>query len=101
MAGNEQFGAGYGATDYPDQVAEAARGVAETVTEISTTAGENMKRVMQDATNSFQRTADYFRNNDLQKISGDLRDYARANPAQALVGAAVAGFLLGRMISRR
>jgi ElaB/YqjD/DUF883 family membrane-anchored ribosome-binding protein len=45
-------------------------------------------------------TVNYFRRNSTSDIWGDVQDYAKNNPAQALVAAAVVGFLVARLLRR-
>src|ERR1022692_658625 len=45
-------------------------------------------------------TANYVRGNKLEDMVSDLGKYVKANPAQALIGALVVGFLAGRMLRR-
>lgn len=45
-------------------------------------------------------TADYVRDNTMRDAVMDLKSYVKAHPTQALVGAAVVGFLAGRLMRR-
>jgi ElaB/YqjD/DUF883 family membrane-anchored ribosome-binding protein len=45
-------------------------------------------------------TADYVRDNSMRDAVVDLKDYVKAHPTQALIGAAVVGFLAGRLLQR-
>jgi ElaB/YqjD/DUF883 family membrane-anchored ribosome-binding protein len=45
-------------------------------------------------------TADYVRDNTMRDAVMDLKSYVKAHPTQALVGAAVVGFLAGRLLQR-
>jgi ElaB/YqjD/DUF883 family membrane-anchored ribosome-binding protein len=106
MAGKGQYGsdgttAGQYGRDLMADAAEVKDSVVETVSEVSQNAGENVKRMARNAAEGVQQTTDYFRSNGVQKISEDLLDYAKANPTHAMVGAAVAGFVLGRLVSSR
>jgi len=40
------------------------------------------------------------RNSDLENVKGDVIKTARKYPAQTLIGAVVAGFLVGRIFRR-
>ncbi len=74
--------------------------VVDTVNEISDAATDNARRLARQTVEGVQQGADYLRNHGVQQIADDLRDYAKANPTQALIGAAVVGFCLGRLMSR-
>ncbi len=74
--------------------------VVETVSEMTDTATDNARRLARQTVEGVQRSADYFRNNGVQKIADDVMDYAKANPTQALIGAAFLGFFVGRLMSR-
>jgi ElaB/YqjD/DUF883 family membrane-anchored ribosome-binding protein len=84
----------------PGSVGSVRDRVVDTVTEMSDTASDGAKRLARQTVEGVQRSADYFRNNGVQQIAEDLRDYAKANPTQALIGAAFVGFFIGRLISR-
>jgi ElaB/YqjD/DUF883 family membrane-anchored ribosome-binding protein len=45
-------------------------------------------------------TADYVRDNTMSDVVTDLKSYVKAHPTQALVGAAVVGFMAGRLLQR-
>lgn len=45
-------------------------------------------------------TADYVRDNTMRDVVTDLTSYVKAHPTQALVGAAVVGFMAGRLLQR-
>jgi ElaB/YqjD/DUF883 family membrane-anchored ribosome-binding protein len=45
-------------------------------------------------------TADYVRDNTMRDAVTDLKEYVKAHPTQALVGAAVVGFMAGRLLQR-
>ena len=45
-------------------------------------------------------TADYVRDNTMRDVVTDLTSYVKAHPTQALVGAAVVGFMAGRLMQR-
>jgi ElaB/YqjD/DUF883 family membrane-anchored ribosome-binding protein len=86
--------------EFADEAANVKDRVVDAVTEISDAASDNARRLARQTVEGVQRGADYFRNNGIQQIAEDLRDYAKANPTQALVGAAFVGFCLGRLMSR-
>jgi len=83
-----------------DTVSDVKNRVSDAVSDISQSATDNARRLARQTAASVERSADYFRNNGVQQIAEDLKDYAKANPTQALVGAAVVGFCIGRMMSR-
>jgi ElaB/YqjD/DUF883 family membrane-anchored ribosome-binding protein len=55
-------------------------------------AGTKVADVMED-------TAKYLRTHDTNEIWRDVESYARSHPVQALAGAVVGGFVLGKLIS--
>jgi ElaB/YqjD/DUF883 family membrane-anchored ribosome-binding protein len=55
-------------------------------------AGTKVADVMED-------TAKYLRTHDTNEIWRDVESYARSHPIQALAGAVVGGFVLGKLIS--
>ncbi|MEO8482669.1 MAG: hypothetical protein ABI634_10695 [Acidobacteriota bacterium] len=74
--------------------------IADTVNDISDAAGKQVRKLADDAADGVHRTADYLRGRGVNEIPGQLKDYLKANPSHALIGAAVVGFLLGRLMSR-
>lgn len=58
---------------------------------MAATAGETVASTMEG-------TAAYLREHEVADIWGDMERYAREHPMQAVAGAVVAGFLIGRMI---
>ena len=93
----EQFATG---DQYGTGAANMRDRVVDTVTEISDAATDNARRLARQTAEGVQRGADYFRTHGMQQIADDVREYAKANPTQALVGAALVGFCLGRLMSR-
>ena len=86
--------------DFTRDAETAANSMAESVADFTEEAGQNVKRVARRTVEGVQRSAEYFRNHGAQQIADDLREYAKANPTHAIVGAAVLGFFLGRLVSR-
>ena len=89
-----------GAERVARDAATAGERVIDTVSDMSQTATDSARRLARETVAGVQRGADYFRNNGIQQVADDLRDYAKSNPTQALIGAAVLGFCLGRLMSR-
>ena len=69
---------------------------------------ESMTETMTDTMNDtiarvrhgIEDAVKYVRERDVRRIAEDVKDYARANPVQALIGAAVVGFVAGRILRR-
>jgi ElaB/YqjD/DUF883 family membrane-anchored ribosome-binding protein len=74
--------------------------IVDTVSDITENAGSQVKKLAQDAADGVRRTADYVRDSGVNEIGGQIKAYLKANPSHALIGAAVAGFLLGRLMAR-
>lgn len=81
-----------------DLQAGAAR-VADAVSEVSETAGREAQNFVRDAADRVKSASDYVRNNS-GELGTQIKDYLKANPSHALIGAAVVGFFLGRLMSR-
>jgi ElaB/YqjD/DUF883 family membrane-anchored ribosome-binding protein len=45
---------------------------------------------------TFDKGADYLREHDSEQLFGDVKEYVRKHPAQAIAGAVVGGLLLGK-----
>jgi ElaB/YqjD/DUF883 family membrane-anchored ribosome-binding protein len=56
--------------------------------------------IAHQAADGLGATAGYLRENKVGDMMADVEAYLKAHPAQALVGAAVLGFLAGRMLRR-
>jgi ElaB/YqjD/DUF883 family membrane-anchored ribosome-binding protein len=78
----------------------ATEHIVDSVNDMSQRAGTQAKKLAQDAADGVRRTADYVRETSVSDMAGQVKDYLKANPSHALIGAAVAGFLLGRLMSR-
>lgn len=60
----------------------------------------NVSQLAHQAADKLDATAGYVRENTMQDALADLEAYVKAHPTQALLGAAVVGFVAGRMLSR-
>jgi len=66
-------------------------------------AADTRDRVEDAASHARQRLEDavgYFREHGVQDVVSDVMDYAKTHPAQAIIGAAVLGFVAGQLIRR-
>lgn len=106
------------AQDVKDQVAEVSRRTAAKVDALREPAARGLEntadrlrggidagitsvsRAASTTADKLQATADYIRRNDVRAMMGDVEDVARRHPGPALAVAAVAGFLVGRALSR-
>jgi hypothetical protein len=50
------------------------------------------------AADALDNASGYLRTHETSEILNDVESYAKAHPAQALAGAVVAGFVLGRIL---
>lgn len=82
------------ASDAVDDATEAASRVTERVTERASEIGKK-------AVDQFNATTQYFREHDVQAMVSDVKSWAKANPAQAMIAAAAVGFLAATLIRRR
>jgi hypothetical protein len=62
--------------------------------------GDAAASVAHRTANSLKATADYIRENDVKSMFNDLGSVVRRYPAQSLVAAGVAGFLIARALRR-
>jgi len=81
----------------------AASGLDRAASVLHEKAGEIPPKI-KDATHAvaekLESVASYVRNSDLENVKGDVIKTARKYPAQTLIGAVVAGFLVGRIFRR-
>jgi len=81
MAGSEP----YEEDSYEDLASEAERGVSRAAAGIR---------------DQFNGIVDYFNDKGVQEVMDDVTGYVKSHPAQALIGAAVIGFFVGRIARR-
>jgi len=62
--------------------------------------GESVQRTAAAAADTVAASADYLRDTDLSGMAADVEAMVRRNPGPSLAVAAVAGFLIGRSLSR-
>lgn len=70
-----------------EKLRERAEGKSGMTAEVGTKAADTM-----------ERGASYLREHDTQEIIDDVERYVREHPMQALAGAVVGGFLIGRIL---
>ncbi len=59
------------------------------------------RQALEKVAGGVQSTAEYVRGMDMSTIGEDTRTYIRENPTNALAVAAIGGFLLGLLMTRR
>ena len=62
--------------------------------------GESVRAFADKATAKAKDAAQYFRTHETKEVVADVRKYLVAHPGQALAGAAVVGFVAGRLLRR-
>jgi ElaB/YqjD/DUF883 family membrane-anchored ribosome-binding protein len=62
--------------------------------------GEKVSTLAHQTAAKLQGTADYVRDHDTNAMMKDVEHFVTSHPAQALVAAAVLGFLVGRVFQR-
>ena len=71
---------------------------------IGSSTTDTARRAVEDTTNAvksgFDKTVKYFRDRDARAIGNDVKSYLQSHPTQALIGAAVLGVVVGRMMRR-
>jgi ElaB/YqjD/DUF883 family membrane-anchored ribosome-binding protein len=80
------------AADGLERAAQVAHRRASESTGMPAEAGTKVANLVED-------TAGYFRTHDTHNIGADVASYVRRHPIQALAGAVVGGFLLGKLFS--
>jgi ElaB/YqjD/DUF883 family membrane-anchored ribosome-binding protein len=65
------------------------------------TAGQRVEDAVTYARGRLEDAAAYFRDRDARDILDDVKEYAKAHPTQALIGAAILGLVAGQLIRRR
>ena len=85
-----------------DQLDSAREPIASTLDRTASTLhekGDTAAKVAHFTADRVQSTADYVRQNDVQSMMGDVRDFASRYPGQCFAIAVGIGFLLGRFFS--
>jgi ElaB/YqjD/DUF883 family membrane-anchored ribosome-binding protein len=81
-----------------EHAGEYAENAAEMVREKAHERGGVQEKVGVKAADAMERTAGYLRENRTDEIWDDIERLAREHPIQALGGAVLAGFLIGRIL---
>ena len=89
------------ATDMSEEVSDAASRVKDTASEYGRKAKDTASEYTRKAADQFNAATDYFRGHDMKEIAGDAKAWVRENPTQAIIGAAVLGFLAAALLRRR
>ena len=89
------------ATDMSEEVSDAASRVKDTASEYGRKAKDTASEYSRKATDQFNAATEYFRGHDMKEIADDAKAWVRENPTQALIGAAVVGFLAAALLRRR
>jgi ElaB/YqjD/DUF883 family membrane-anchored ribosome-binding protein len=82
-----------------DKAAEGLHGTAEKLRERAEEQGGVTADAGQKVADTMERTAGYLREHDTQELMDDLERYVREHPMQAVAGAVIGGFLIGRILS--
>jgi ElaB/YqjD/DUF883 family membrane-anchored ribosome-binding protein len=95
--------AGEKAQEKVDQGMDSAAGGMESAASKLREQAENMDGMPAQAgtkvADTMERTAGYLREHDSAEIMDDIEQYVREHPMQAVAGAIVGGFLIGRILS--
>ncbi|HYN07135.1 MAG TPA: hypothetical protein VES67_07070 [Vicinamibacterales bacterium] len=75
--------------------------MAETAETAETTRRDEFEETASQIKDRIESTVDYFREHGVQDVVDDLTRYVKSHPTQALIGAAMLGFVAGQLIRRR
>lgn len=81
-----------------EKAAEGLQGAADKIREHAATSDGIHAQASTKVADTMERTAGYLRENDTQAIMDDLESYVKEHPMQALAGAIIGGFVVGRML---
>ena len=73
------------------------RSVSDSYEDLGEAAETAVNRAATGLRDQVSSAAEYFRDNGVQEVMDDVTKYVRSHPTQALIGAAVLGFVAGRM----
>lgn len=60
--------------------------------------GDTVSGYARQTADKLSQTADYIRDHEVKDMAGELQGYVKAHPTQAILGAAIVGFLAGRAL---
>jgi ElaB/YqjD/DUF883 family membrane-anchored ribosome-binding protein len=89
------------AADMSEEVSDAASRVKDTASEYGRKAKDTASEYSRKAADQFNSATEYFRGHDMKEIADDAKAWVRENPTQAIIGAAVVGFLAAALLRRR
>ena len=89
------------ATDMSEEVSDVASRVKDTASEYGRKAKDTASEYSRKAADQLSAATDYFRGHDMKEIADDAKAWVRENPTQAIIGAAVVGFLAAALLRRR
>ena len=89
------------ASDMTEEVTDAASRVKDTASEYGRKAKDTATEYSRKAADQFNAATEYFRGHDMKEIADDAKAWVRENPTQAIIGAAVVGFLAAALLRRR
>ncbi len=94
------YGIGRRAADRAERLRTSAAGGLDSVASTLHRQGERVAGAADSAADTVAAGADYLRQHDMRTIRNDLMRVVGRNPGMALLGAAILGFLAGRLMSR-
>jgi ElaB/YqjD/DUF883 family membrane-anchored ribosome-binding protein len=81
-------------------MAEVTGAWRDDVGNVTTQAGDLMEDVTAQVKDRVENAVEYVREHGMQDVVDDLMRYVKSHPTQALIGAAVLGFVAGQIIRR-
>jgi len=81
-------------------VQTGAAHMADAVGDLSKHAGEQVSNMVHGAADSIRTASNYVRDN-AGEVGTQIKSYLKANPTHAVIGAAILGFVVGRLMSSR
>jgi ElaB/YqjD/DUF883 family membrane-anchored ribosome-binding protein len=89
-----------GSEDWTDGPASVNETIAESVSDMADAAQHRVGRLADQVADGVRHTANQLRTGKVKQFSDDVMRYAKANPSQALIVAALVGFVVGRFLPR-
>lgn len=83
-----------------EPMARGLEGTAQRIRERGDRVSSATSEAVRTTADKIQATADYIREHDVTDMLDDVQDVVRRHPGPALAAAAVAGFLVGRALTR-
>ena len=97
---NQEYGTNNPVGRAQDWAAEKAESATDQVKGLRDKVTHGIESAAHQVKEQVDSTVSYFREHDAKAVMNDLTSYVKSHPTQALIGAAIVGFIAGRLVRR-